>query len=68
MVDVKRINRDRLSSWEKQLTGSHATPFILVGVGHDHVSGQLVVCTTEDRSNTDIILTLQAVIAELQKG
>lgn len=66
-VNVRKITHERLGSWEKRLVNSHATPALLLGVGHDHVKGQLVVCVTEDRSNEEIILLLQGAITELKK-
>jgi hypothetical protein len=45
---IAEINADRLDRWTKRLLSSHATALVMVGVGHDHKKGQLVLCTTED--------------------
>jgi len=45
----RAINEDRLKSWAKKLTDNHSTPIMLVGVGHDHRSGQLHLVTLEDK-------------------
>lgn len=66
-VDVKRITVERLDSWQKQLINAHATPVILVGVGHDHVTGQINVITTEDMTPAQILLFLKRVVKELDK-
>jgi hypothetical protein len=67
-VDTKKITHERLGRWGKKLATSHATPALLLGIGHDHVSGQVVICVTEDRTDQEIILFLQAAIDELRKG
>jgi hypothetical protein len=46
--EIELINVERLDGWEKQLTEHHATPILLVGVGHDHVSGKIHICVNED--------------------
>jgi hypothetical protein len=51
---VREICNERLSRWADRLVSEHATPIILIGVSHDHKSGQLVLCTTEEMSNADI--------------
>ncbi len=47
MVLTEEITASRLASWQKKLAAEHATPLLLVGIGHDHVSGQVVLCTPE---------------------
>jgi hypothetical protein len=46
--EVERICRERLEAWGKRLAEAHATPVLLLGVGHDHRSGEAVLVTTED--------------------
>lgn len=53
---VKSINVKRLSSWGDRLTENHATPVLLLGIGHDHKSGQINVLVTEDMSDAEILL------------
>lgn len=45
---IVSITRERLDRWAERLAGEHATPAVLVGVGHDHREGNLVLCVTED--------------------
>lgn len=68
MVNTKKITHERLGSWEKRLTESHATPILLVGVGHDHVNGQINICVTEDMPNAQIIAFLEYALKELKNG
>jgi hypothetical protein len=48
MVPTEAITEERLARWKKRLAESHATPVALIGIGHDHVSRQRVLCTVED--------------------
>jgi len=57
--DIDKINRERLEVWRAGLTQAHATPAILIGVGHDHEAGQVHLCIPEN-------LPLEFVIAQLQ--
>ncbi len=65
MVDTKKITSTRLASWQKKLGDAHATPVLLVGVGHDHASGRTVVVTTEDMPIGELKLFLQEAIRQL---
>lgn len=58
-VDVKKITDERLTEWSKQLAAAHATPVLLMGVGHDHVSGQIHIVVTEDLSREQILAFLK---------
>jgi hypothetical protein len=66
-VNVREITHERLGIWEKLIINAHATPTLLLGIGHDHVKGQLVVCVTEDCSNEEVLMLLYGAIKELQK-
>lgn len=48
MVPTEQITRERLAGWTKRLDSEHATPMLLIGIGHDHTSGQAVLCIPED--------------------
>lgn len=65
--DIKAICVQRLGSWTSRLTEQHATPMVLVGVGHDHKSGQVVVLTTEEMSQQDIVAFLALAVHHLVK-
>jgi hypothetical protein len=54
MVDVKTINQLRLESWNEKINKAHATAVLMLAIGHDHVSGQITVITTEDLPNAEI--------------
>lgn len=63
---INKINVDRLTGWKDKLNKSHATPVILIGVAHDHNQGQIVVCTTEERSDQDILLFMREAVRQLE--
>lgn len=56
---VDEINKIRLFGWRKQLTKQHSTPVMLVGVGHDHNSGQVTLLVTEEMNDQEILLFLK---------
>ena len=58
MVDTETITRERLAIWEKRLAREHATPMVLIGVGHDQRHGQPVLITTEDMPLADLHMLL----------
>jgi hypothetical protein len=64
-VPVEAITHERLARWERKLAGEHATPILLLGVGHDHVSGQLVICTCEEVSDAQLVAFLRAALEML---
>ena len=64
---VKAIITERLGRWAERLLESHATPVVLVAVGHDARSGQLVVCACEDGpSDKQLALFLKAAAKRLK--
>lgn len=65
--EIKTICVQRLGSWTSRLTGEHATPVLLVGIGHDHKGGQVVICTTEEMGQKDIIAFLALAVHHLVK-
>lgn len=68
MVNVKAINDERLGRWKVQLNRRHATPIVLMGVGHDHNNGQIITLCTEDRTDEELLLFLMEAVRELQKS
>ena len=64
--EVKAICDERLGRWTQRLVGEHATPVLLLGVGHDHKSGQLVVLTMEEVSNLELVLFARGAVAKLE--
>jgi hypothetical protein len=67
-VPVEQITEQRLAQWSKRLSESHATPIMLVGMGHDHVSGRVVICTLDEKEMTNHALAaiLRHAIKELE--
>lgn len=65
MVPTEQITDERLDRWKKRLSESHSTPILLMGVGHDHVFGRPVLCTTEDITNEQLCVFLRAAIDAL---
>ena len=63
---IDSINRERLFAWRGRLNESHATPVVLLGVGHDHNNGQIVVCVTHDMTDKAIILFLKKALKEME--
>lgn len=66
MVNVESINRERLTRWKAQLNRHNCTPMVLVGVGHAHKEGELIVLTTEERTDEEILLFLMGAIQSLK--
>ncbi|HEV8639400.1 MAG TPA: hypothetical protein VG370_34765 [Chloroflexota bacterium] len=65
-VPVEAITRERLGRWARDCVRHHATPLVLVAVGHDERSGTVYVCRTEDGpSDAEIGALLRRVAQEL---
>ena len=67
-VDTEGITERRLERWAKSLSEDHATPVLLVGVGHDEKSGALSVCTCADVDDERMELILMAALKRLRNG
>ena len=52
--EIMEICDERFDRWKRRLASQYATPIILIGVGHDHNSGQLSICTVEEMDNSMI--------------
>lgn len=65
-VNVRKINHERLGRWEKRLNESHSTPVVLVGVGHDQVKGRVMILTTEERTDEEVITFLREALRQLE--
>lgn len=68
MTEAKiiEINQERLGRWVALLAREHATAQALLGVGHDHRSGRLVLCRTEDGpADAELAALLRAAANEL---
>lgn len=58
--DVASIVEDRVTKWAKRLIEGHATPFILIGFGHDHRQGRAITCLEDG-------VTVDQAVAYLEK-
>lgn len=65
---IAQINTDRLAGWHATLVDKHATPALVLGVGHDHASGTLHLCMTEDTPIETIRGFLLAAIRAIDHG
>lgn len=65
-VEVKPINHERMNRWKDRLNENDSTPVILVGVGHNKVSGQIMVLCTEDRTDEEVVLFLEGALKQLR--
>lgn len=64
-AQIIRINNERLSNWGTQLSDNHCTPAILIGIGHDHRSGELHVCIPENMPMQMALCYLASVLRQL---
>jgi len=46
-VPTEKITAERLEKWKVHFAREHATPLVLIGIGHDENSGGLVTCMVE---------------------
>ena len=67
-VRVREICKERLDSWMDILVSSHATPVILVAVGHDHNKGELHVVTLEEMGNKELSLLMAGALEKILDG
>lgn len=63
---VRAITRGRMSQWAKNLTRKHHTPVLVMGIGHDHIQGQISVITVEDVDDQELALMLRHALGEVQ--
>lgn len=66
-AQINKINVDRLTSWKNRLNEHHSTPMLLVGVGHDHKQGELMVLVTEERTDYEILLLMREALRMLEQ-
>lgn len=59
---------DRLEQWHESCVDAHATPALLVAIGHDHAAGEVNVLTVQDITNDELRLLLAAALARLPRG
>ena len=64
---INKINVERLNKWKSRLNDEHATPVVMVGVGHDHKNGRIVLCTTEDMNDFALMTFMQTACKMLEE-
>ena len=69
-VPTEAITAHRLERWAAKLSKEHATPLVLVAVGHDHAQGKLVIVTLEEPELDVGVLAviLRSALRELEGG
>ena len=65
---VRSIGKERLDKWLDHLVNDHATPVLLMGLGHDHNLGNVSLCITENITNEQIELFLMGVLQKIREG
>lgn len=66
--EIQTICRERLEGWQKRLVQEHSTPILLVGVGHDNKTGQVVLCIPEEMTNREVMHFLQGALNMIKMG
>jgi hypothetical protein len=66
-VDTDAITAERLGRWRRLLERDHATPLVLVAIGHDHAKGAISLCVPDDPTITNRVVAgfLRRAILEL---
>ena len=64
---IEEIWCERIPRWAAKLKFEHATPVILIGIGHDHESGQITVCVPENLTDFQIKAILSSALLNLDK-
>jgi len=67
MVNVKHINDERLGRWKTKMVRQHSTPVLLLGVGHDHKSSELLLLVTDERTDEEIEAFLKYALEQIQQ-
>ncbi len=65
---IEDIIADRLGGWALHLVDHHATPALLIGIGHDHMSGDLQLCVTENTPMVVVRAWLAWAIEAIDRG
>ena len=65
---IRQICKDRLAMWTDDLVGDHATPLLLLGIGHDDRSGNISICTVEEMDRDKITVFLAQALDRLMDG
>lgn len=66
-VNTDAITAERLEVWRRELAGQHATPLLLMGVGHNEKSGQITICTLRDVDADTLLALLRDAIYRISR-
>jgi hypothetical protein len=64
-VQTSRITRERLDEWAETLDQAHATPMLMVAVGHDEQVGEMHVIVPDGVDRDQVKIFLRAALREL---
>ena len=62
-----QITALRLRKWAKFLKEKNATPIVMVSVGHGWNSGEVIVQTTENRTDKEMYIFLKQALNEIER-
>lgn len=65
--EIEEIWCELIPRWATKLKSEHATPICLIGIGHDHKSGQVTICVPEDFNDYMTCGILKAALIHLKK-
>ena len=65
---VREICKQRLGLWTDDLVGDHATPVLLLGIGHDDKKGNISICTVEEMERDKLIKFVAHALDRLLEG
>lgn len=65
--EIATINEKRLRGWQNMMNEHHSTAAILIGMGHDQVSGEIHICIPENMSR-EYVEGLLAKVGEILRG
>ena len=63
---IAAIVTERLDTWGSAMIDQHVTPYLALGIGHDHVSGQIHLFICENSKADEILLVLDSVSKSLR--
>ena len=64
---VTEITAERLSRWGNYLAAKHATPLLVLGMGHDERRGTVEVCIPADVPLPDVLVAIRAALRILER-
>lgn len=65
---IREICQERMGKWTEVLVKEHCTPAILIGIGHDQVSGEIHMIIPENWSDEQATAILARTMEKLLKG